>query len=133
MDFIQDFRLAQEAISAALVNTTRAVAQVAAEDIAFHRSSDPAIGSSLDQQNMRLLTLAEKLLRLSAVAPDAEYPSLSNVEAVDTSWTWIEDALDNLLERADTSLDEFTGLVKKHSPLRQPEVSIFEFEQDLAI
>lgn len=133
MAFIQDFQHSQEAIFAALVDTTRAVAQVAAEDIAFHRSSDPTIASLLDQQNVRLLSLAEKLLRLSASAADAEPPSLPNVEAVDTSWGWIEDALDNLLERADTSLDEFTGLVKKQSPLRQLEVRIIGHEQSLAI
>lgn len=113
MNISQAFDDTRDAITAGLVSTTRTASRIAAEDVGFHRSSNPAIGSALDEQNERLLNLAAKLLRCST---DANPPSLSEVDDIEVNWRSIVDVVDSLLEKVDTCLDEFTGLVKRMTP-----------------
>ena len=107
-----DFDAARQSISNALVATTRAVSSVAAEDIDFHRSADPAIVSQLDQRIARLLSLTESVLRKSSPPVDYTLVTLPDVDAVDAKWHRIVHAADSLFERADSYLDEYAGFVK---------------------
>ena len=110
------FKTLQDAVTASLVDTTRTVGQLVKEDIAFHRSSDPSFGRLLDQQSARLLNLARSLIKNTAPESNALASTLTNVEAVDDNWRGVVDVVDNLLEKADACLDEYTGVVKKLTP-----------------
>ncbi len=111
-----DFKSLQGPIAAALVSTTRSAAEIAAEDISFYRSLDPSVGTALDRQNGRLLRLAERLIATAAAGSDVVGPTLPDVDSIDNNWKGIVDVFDSLLEKADTSLDEYTGVVKRLSP-----------------
>jgi exosome complex exonuclease RRP6 len=113
---MDSFKTLQDEISKALVSTTRSAAHVGAADIAFQRSLNPEVGSQLDAQNARLLNLAQRLLENAAASSDAVGPKLPDVEAIDANWRGVVDVIDSLLEKADTSLDEYTGVVKRLSP-----------------
>jgi exosome complex exonuclease RRP6 len=113
MDGSEDFESLRESISYALVNTTRVAGQVYSEDITFHRSLNPAVAAALDRQNARLLDLAGSLLRAATSGSNIEAPYLKDVDDIDNSWRGVVEVVDSLLERADTSLDEYTGVIKK--------------------
>ena len=120
MDPTRGFEASQNAISESLIATTRTVATVAAQDLAFDRAVDPSIASSLDQETCRLLGLTEKLLSQTITGSSSQIP-LPNVDAIEAKWTSLVDAADNLLEQTDKFLDEYSGLVKKHSDAEQPQ------------
>nr|POE64875.1 exosome complex exonuclease rrp6 [Quercus suber] len=117
MDGPTDFAALQSAISSALVAATRTTSQLASEDLNFHRSLDSSFATSLDAQNARFLSLAERLLGTATANSEiVRPPRLTDVEAVETNWRQVVDVVDSLLERADIALDEFTGAVKRLSP-----------------
>lgn len=113
-----DFKATQEQITKALIATTRAATRINGADVPFQRSLNPAAGAALDKQNARLLQLARRLLENAATGSDAVGPDLPNVEALDEDdkWRGFVDVIDSLLEKADTSLDEYSGVVKRLSP-----------------
>jgi exosome complex exonuclease RRP6 len=113
---MDSFKTLQDEISKALVSTTRSASHIGAADIAFQRSLNPEVGAQLDAQNARLLHLAQRLLENAAASSDAVGPKLPDVEAIDANWRGVVDVIDSLLEKADTSLDEYTGVVKRLSP-----------------
>ncbi|KAF2018509.1 hypothetical protein BU24DRAFT_343073 [Aaosphaeria arxii CBS 175.79] len=113
---MEPFKALQDTVSAALVSTTRAATQLSKTDISFQRSLDTKVAVSLDAQNARLLKLAQRLLENAAASPDAVGSKLPDTEAIDGNWKGIVDIIDSLLEKADTSLDEYTGVVKRLSP-----------------
>ncbi len=115
-DVMESFKSLQDEISKALVSTTRSATRVAGADIAFQRSLNPDVGAALDAQNGRLLQLAQRLLESAAASSDAVGPKLPDVESIDGNWRAVVDVIDSLLEKADTSLDEYTGVVKRLSP-----------------
>ncbi len=110
------FKTLQDEISKALVSTTRSATRIGAADITFQRSLNPEVGSQLDIQNARLLHLAQRLIENAAASSNAVGSKLSDVEAIDTNWRAVVDTIDSLLEKADISLDEYTGVVKRLSP-----------------
>jgi len=112
----KDFKSLQDSITANLVNTTRTAGQIAGEDLAFHRSSDPSIAPLLNQENGRLLALARRLLTSAATGSEISAPGLPDADAVDDNWQGIVDVVDNLLEKTDSALDEYTGVIKKFTP-----------------
>lgn len=117
----QDFKSFQETIQNALVSTTRLANQIAAEDLSFQRTSNPAVADELDDVTFRLLSLSSSLLQSAAKGTDVPGPSLEDADDVDVHWSRIVDILDNLLEKADTCLDEYTGAIKrKAAPVDQP-------------
>ncbi|GAM87508.1 hypothetical protein ANO11243_055330 [Dothideomycetidae sp. 11243] len=118
MDSDGDTKALLESISTSLLAVTRTANRLAAEDFDFHRSLNPSLGSDLDKQNARLLELAQRLLGNAAPGSKAVRPRLKDADAVDDNWRSIVDVLDSLLEKADTSLDEFSGAVKRLSPAR---------------
>lgn len=110
----QDFKSLQEKIQTSLVAVTRRSNQIAAEDVGFHRSSNPKVDEQLGDETERLLGLATSLLNSAAKNTDLpKVPELEDADDVDVNWTRTVDVLDNLLEKADTCLDEYTGLVKR--------------------
>ncbi|KAF3053470.1 exosome nuclease subunit [Didymella keratinophila] len=117
---MESFKSLQDEISKALVSTTRSATRIAGADIAFQRSLNPDVGAALDAQNGRLLALAQRLLENAAASSDAVGPKLPDVESIDGNWRAVVDVIDSLLEKADTSLDEYTGVVKRLSPSADP-------------
>lgn len=119
----QDFKSLQETVQNALVSTTRLTNQIAAEDLGFQRTSNPAVAEDLDDIAAHLLTLTSSLLQSATKGTDVAGPSLEDADDVDVNWSRIVDVLDNLLEKADTCLDEYTGAIKrKAAPVDQPVV-----------
>ncbi|KAJ8121733.1 hypothetical protein ONZ43_g1891 [Nemania bipapillata] len=117
----QDFKSFQDTIQNALVSTTRLANQIAAEDLSFQRTSNPAVAEELDDVTYRLLTLSSSLLQSATKGTDIAAPSLEDADDVDVHWSRIVDVLDHLLEKADTCLDEYTGAIKrKAAPVEQP-------------
>ncbi|KAF2716880.1 hypothetical protein K431DRAFT_335186 [Polychaeton citri CBS 116435] len=118
---MDDFNTLQQSIQSSLVATTRSASALASEDLSFHRSLDPSIGSKLDRQNARLITLAQGLLASATAGSESirKQPRLSDIESVEDNWKAVVDVVDSLLERADTALDEFTGAVKRLTPTRE--------------
>lgn len=102
-----------------LLATTDDTRRICEQDLGFHRSLDPTVGSALDKQNARLLALAERLLGNAAAGSEVVGPRLEDADAVDGQWRGVVDVIDSLLERADTSLDEYTGIVKRLTPSKE--------------
>ncbi|THW08312.1 hypothetical protein D6D24_09313 [Aureobasidium pullulans] len=119
MEALGDFNTLQQQIQASLVAVTRSSQAISSEDLGFHRSLDPSLGRALDTQNARLLGLAERLLGNAASSTELVRPKLPDTDAVDASWSSVVDVIDSLLEKADISLDEYTGAVKRLSPSRE--------------
>jgi exosome complex exonuclease RRP6 len=113
MDSSQDFKSMQDKIQAALVKTTRLSNQVAAEDLSFQRSSNPAADEQLDETSERLLALSTSLLKSATKGTQIKPAILEDADDVDAQWSRVVDVIDTLLEKADTCLDEYTGLVKR--------------------
>lgn len=121
----------QESIQAALISTTRTVTQIANEDLGFQRSLDPAVGEALDEQSGRLLALSTSLIKSAASIADLRVPDLQDVDDVDNDWRAVVDVVDSLLEKADTCLDEYTGVIKRQSPSVADQVSsVIIFRKD---
>ncbi len=117
-----DFKSLQDRISSSLVATTRTAGQISAEDLPFQRSLDPEIASTLDEQNERLLSLANRLVGIVTSGTEVEAPLLEDADALENNWRGVVDVVDRLLEKADTSLDEYTGIIKRLSPAQQEQV-----------
>jgi len=119
MDLATNFNSFQQRVTSALLSTTKSASQIAAEDLSFHRSSSKAVSQTLDAQNARLLALTNRLLKAVTAGSDVRGPKLQDQESVEDNWRDIVDVVDDLLEQADASLDEFTGVIKRLSPARQ--------------
>ena len=116
------FKEIKDTISTALVDTTRTVGQISSEDLAFHRSSNPAFVPLLDQQNSRLLHLARRLTKVATTGTEVAEPKFSDPDSIDDNWRGIVDVFDNLLEKADACLDEYTGVIKRFSPSQEDRI-----------
>jgi exosome complex exonuclease RRP6 len=120
MDLASDFKSYQDKVTSSLVEVTRTAGQVSTEDLSFHRSSNETLSRNLDLQNSRLLQLTHKLLKAATTTgSNITPPKLQNVEDVDDNWRSVVDVIDDLLERADACLDEYTGVIKRLSPAAQ--------------
>jgi exosome complex exonuclease RRP6 len=119
MDIATDFKAFQEKVQTSLVNVTKAVGQLSAEDLSFHRSSSGKLSKSLDAQNARLLQLTNKLLKAATKDTQITPPKLRNQEDVEDKWRSTVDVIDDLLEKSDACLDEFKGIIKRLSPSLQ--------------
>ncbi|KAL8812176.1 MAG: hypothetical protein Q9223_000319 [Gallowayella weberi] len=117
----KSFKELKAEVSSALVKTTRTAGQIASEDLPFQRSINPEFDRLLDQQNKRLLSLVRALNKTATARSGSVPPKLHNLESVEDGWRGMVDIVDNLLEKADACLDEFTGAVKKLTPNYQNE------------
>lgn len=116
MDQSQDFKFLQDSIQSALISTARTAGQVASEDLGFHRSFNKEVGTALDEQSLRLLSLASALLKSAASIAELRAPVLEDTDDVDNNWRSVVDVVDSLLEKSDTCLDEYTGVIKRKEP-----------------
>jgi exosome complex exonuclease RRP6 len=120
MDASAEFSSFNETVRAALVQTTRTVTHISSEDIDFHCNSNPEFAESLEEERARLLSLTSSLLRVATAGTDIKPPVLlendGGEDVVEENWRGVVDVIDNLLEKADACLDEFTGIIKKLSP-----------------
>ncbi|CAG9941203.1 unnamed protein product [Clonostachys rosea f. rosea IK726] len=116
MESKDDLASVQENLQNALVSTVRTVNRISAEDLGFQRTIDPDVGEKLDGTTSRILELANLLLRSSGKACGVNAPKLEDVEDIDMNWRSVVDVVDSVLEKADTALDEYTGLIKRKEP-----------------
>ncbi|EPE03331.1 exosome complex exonuclease rrp [Ophiostoma piceae UAMH 11346] len=109
-----DFKAQQQKIQAALVAVNRTVNGIAAEDLTFLRTVNPDVASEIDVQAARLLRLSNSLIKSAANATGRkDVPTLEDADDVELNWRGVVDVIDALLEKADTTLDEYTGLLKR--------------------
>ncbi|KAB5526371.1 ribonuclease H-like domain-containing protein [Coniochaeta sp. 2T2.1] len=113
MDASQDFKSLQDKIQGALVSTVRSAGSIANEDLSFLRTVDPEVSSKLDDNTARLIKLSEELLKSACSYVGQSAPSIEDADDIDISWRGVVDVIDTLLEKADTCLDEYTGLIKR--------------------
>ncbi|KAE9369509.1 hypothetical protein N431DRAFT_546954 [Stipitochalara longipes BDJ] len=116
MDQTQDFKSLQDQIQAALIATTRTTGQISSEDLGFQRSFNPEVGTALDEQSERLLALASALLKSAVSISELRAPILQDADDVENNWRGVVDVVDSLLEKSDTCLDEYTGVIKRKEP-----------------
>ncbi|KAI9044481.1 exosome nuclease subunit RRP6 [Aspergillus affinis] len=119
MDSAADFPPFQARLTSSLVQMTRTVGQLSAEDLAFHRSSSSELTESLDEQSDRILSLTSSILKAATSGTDLAAPSLQDEDSIEDNWRGVVDVIDALLEKADACLDEFTGVIKRLSPSQQ--------------
>ncbi|KIY02497.1 uncharacterized protein Z520_00962 [Fonsecaea multimorphosa CBS 102226] len=119
MDLTADFKSFQDLVQASLVNVTRSATQVSNQDLGFHRSSSDKLSRALDRQNAHLLRLTNKLLKAATQDTPLKPPTLQNQDSIDDNWRGIVDVVDGLLEKADSALDEFSGIIKPQDAARQ--------------
>ncbi len=124
MDHAQRFASLQDQIQNSLVSATRTAGQISSEDLGFQRSLNPSLAAALDEQSARLLALSSSLLKSAASISELEAPVLQDVEDVDLSWRGVVDVVDSLLEKADTCLDEYTGVIKRKTPPTTEQVQL---------
>ncbi len=113
MDSSQELKPLRDAVQSALVTVTRSVNSLANEDLQFHRTVHPSVATRLDQSTERLLRLASGVLKSAGKLTAQKEPRLDDVDDVEIQWKSIVDVIDTLLEKSDTCLDEYTGLIKR--------------------
>lgn len=116
MDLSTDFKAFQDLVQASLINVTKSATQVSNQDLSFHRSSSEKLSRSLDRQNAHLLRLTNKLLKAATQDSQLKPPALQDQDDVEDNWRGVIDVVDGLLEKADSALDEFSGVIKPQSP-----------------
>jgi PMC2NT (NUC016) domain len=119
VDLSVDFKAFQEKVSSSLVNSTRTAGQISNEDLGFHRTSSGRVSKALDEQNTRLLRLTNKLLKAATEDSNLTALRLADADSIDDNWRKVVDVVDDMLEKADASLDEFSGVIKRFSPAPQ--------------
>ncbi|KAF4629014.1 hypothetical protein G7Y89_g9139 [Cudoniella acicularis] len=113
MDPTKDFKSLQEQVQASLIAATRSAGLISSEDLGFHRSFNPEVGTALDEQSGRLLALSSQLIKSATSISDLRAPPLEDTDDVENSWRSVVDVIDSLLEKTDTCLDEYTGMIKR--------------------
>lgn len=112
----EDFKSVQEGLQKSLVSAVKTANRIAGEDLGFQRTINPEVAELLDQRSSQLLDLSTRLLRSAANAFGLKSPRLEDVEDIDLNWRRVVDVVDTVLEKADTALDEYTGLIKRKEP-----------------
>ncbi|KAF4345306.1 Exosome complex exonuclease rrp6 [Fusarium beomiforme] len=116
MEQSQDFKSLQQNVQKSLISTIKVVNRIAAEDLSFQRTVNPSVGQHLEDRTSRILELSTRLLQTAGKACGVKAPKLEDVEDIEMNWRGIVDVVDSSLEKADTALDEYTGLVKRKEP-----------------
>ena len=118
------FKNLKQKISQALIDVTRTASQISNEDLAFQRASNPSFGPLLEQQNTRLLGLARRLTRCAASEFGVTEPHIIDADSVEDSWKEIVDVVDNLLEKADACLDEYSGVIRTSTKTQEEQTNV---------
>lgn len=119
IDLTVDFKSFQDKVQSSLVIVTKTAAQISNEDLGFHRASSRKFSKILDDQNARLLRLTNKLIKAATEDSNVTAPKLADADSIDDNWKKVVDVVDDMLEKADASLDEFSGVIKRFSPAPQ--------------
>lgn len=114
----------KEQLSRALVDVTRTINHLSAEDLNFHRKSNSDFSASFDEQSERILALASAVLKAATAGTDVDAPLLDTEDSIEDNWRGVVDVIDSLLEKADACLDEFTGVIKKLSPSEEEQAPV---------
>lgn len=114
-----DFASLQQEVTSALVESTRTSSQISSEDLNFQRSCDSKVAQGLDSQNSRLIGLVSSLLERAATNSDLNPPDVKAEDGLEDNWRAVVDVIDELLEKSDANLDEFTGIIKKPTASQQ--------------
>lgn len=113
MESSQELKPLRDTVHSALVTVTRSVNALANEDLQFQRTVHPSVATRLDQNTEHILRLARGVLKSASNFTSQREPQLEDVDDVEIQWKGVVDVIDSLLEKADTCLDEYTGLVKR--------------------
>jgi exosome complex exonuclease RRP6 len=113
MDSSQEFKPLRDAVHSTLITITRSVNTLANEDLQFQRTVHPSVATRLDGNTERLLQLANGVLKSAGKLTAQRDPRLEDVDDVEIQWKGVVDVIDSLLEKSDTCLDEYTGLIKR--------------------
>jgi PMC2NT (NUC016) domain len=111
-----DFKSVQEDVKKSLISVVKTTNRIADEDLGFQRTVNPDVADLLDERSNQLLALSTRLLRSAANACGLKAPQLDDNEDIDLNWRQVVDVIDTVLEKADTALDEYTGLIKRKEP-----------------
>ncbi|KAL4070060.1 ribonuclease H-like domain-containing protein [Scleroderma yunnanense] len=110
------------AVQATALSATRLAASSLPSDLSFHRSIDPLLGRDVDALSTRVLELTNRLIQLTSKTSPAKVSSLQGEEdVVDEFAGTVIDAMESMLERTDSALDDFMGT--KKNPANQLTVS----------
>lgn len=63
--------------------------------------------------------MTNKLIKAVTEDSNVTAPKLADAESIDDNWKKVVDVVDDMLEKADASLDEFSGVIKRFSPAPQ--------------
>jgi exosome complex exonuclease RRP6 len=113
VDLTADFKSYKDRVTASLLKATKQANAISAQDLSFHRNASENVSRALERQNAHLLRLTNKLLKAATGDTNVKAPQLKSRDAVDDNWPGVVDVVDNLLEKAASSLDEFNGLIKR--------------------
>ncbi|KAL2135181.1 hypothetical protein VTI74DRAFT_9498 [Chaetomium olivicolor] len=113
MESSQDLKPLRDSVQSALVTVTRSVNSLANEDLQFQRTVHPSVATRLDKNTDRLLKLAGGVLKSAAKLTAQREVKLEDADDVEIQWKGVVDVVDSLLEKTDTCLDEYTGLIKR--------------------
>lgn len=116
LDMTADFSSYKDRVTASLLSATRQANALSSQDLSFHRNSSENVSRALDRQNAHLLRLTNKLLKAATGDSGIKAPHIKDRDGIEDNWPGIVDVIDDLLEKADASLDEFTGAIKRLSP-----------------
>ncbi|RPB15239.1 hypothetical protein P167DRAFT_543179 [Morchella conica CCBAS932] len=92
----------QDTLFSRVVATVKTAGAIAASDVSFQRSSDPAFNEGLDEVSARILGLANQLLHAAARgSSDIATPArMRDVDDVENGWGEVVEVVDYLLEKA---------------------------------
>ncbi|EXJ84969.1 hypothetical protein A1O3_05644 [Capronia epimyces CBS 606.96] len=116
MDLTADFKSFQDLVQSSLISVTKTATQVSTQDLSFHRSSSEKLSRALERQNAHLLRLTSSLLKAATKDTNLKPPVLRNQDDIEDNWREVVDVVDDLLEKADSALDEYSGVIKRQSP-----------------
>lgn len=113
-----NFETCSNSLQATALDATSLAASSLPPDLAFHRSMDQSLAHDLDSLSTRVLELTNRIIRLSNKDNAANFGRLEDEEdVVDEFSRNVVDAMEGMLERTDSALDEFLG--RKKAPAIQ--------------
>ncbi|TPX70598.1 hypothetical protein SpCBS45565_g01630 [Spizellomyces sp. 'palustris'] len=118
-----NFEAYQNSLFAALTQVTKATNFLKANELTFYKSLSPNFDERLTKTGDNLLGLCNDLLAHAAAGSTIggdRFSSFEDVEDVVDHYDTVVDTVDNLLEKADTCLDEVTGRIKRNAPGNVP-------------
>lgn len=105
----EDFTTFQDAIFTSVMSSVQTSGRIAAEDVSFHRSSNPDFNAALNETSARVLALVNRLLKSASRGSDLTAPKMQDIDDVDTKWDDAVEIVDFMLEKAVSSSSILMG------------------------